>query len=62
MSKGVYLQADFAAYQMQWHCIVLNWKGAMKFIDLSGDSEFESRLEWAKLFLSIMQMLLTRYF
>ena len=23
-------------------------KGAMKFIDLSGDSEFESRLEWAK--------------
>ena len=23
-------------------------KGAMKFIDLSGDSEFESRLKWAK--------------
>ena len=23
-------------------------KWAMKFIDLSGDSEFESRLEWAK--------------
>ena len=30
-------------------------KGAMKFIDLSGDSEFESRLEWAK-YLQILSM------
>ena len=41
MSKGVYLQADFAAYQMQWHCIVLNWKFEFETETHSPYSEYQ---------------------
>ena len=41
MSKGVYLAADIEAYQMQWHCIVLNYKFEFEAEAYSPYSEYQ---------------------